>query len=36
MFNSNPPSIAEYLPLEEDLLEYVPMPIGDDYNYDYG
>ena len=36
MFNSNPPSIAEYLPLDEDLLEFVPMPIGDDYNYDYG
>jgi hypothetical protein len=33
MFNTTPPSLQEYLPLEEEMIGHVPIGIPDEYNY---
>ena len=32
-FNVQPPSIEEYLPLDENIPPYVPFDLNIDYNY---
>lgn len=33
MFGTTAPTIDEYLPVDEDVEPYVPVPINDVYNY---
>jgi hypothetical protein len=33
MFNTTPPSIQEYLPLDEEIIGHVPIGIPEEYNY---
>jgi len=31
MFDVNPPTLQQYLPIDEELKEYIPIPFAENY-----
>ena len=36
MFDVDPPTLEQYLPIDEELIEYIQIPFAEDYQFDYG